>query len=217
MAYDPANPFSVLMSGAERTYNHLPNQQYAAFNYAYNPYADNGNGITGQHQLLTTNNQGALRVDIGTGVNIQATITGLEVQLDNVTVTGGNINATIINSAPIAVTGTVNPTVWQKAKTAGYVSTFNVSASACVVNKVQGFTKTTTQPSYVMLFDLAATPTAGANPDFVVAVQTNNNYFLDLAEAGVAFTNGLQIVSSSTPDVYTSIGTPDFICSVVYK
>jgi hypothetical protein len=219
MAYNPANPFAILMSGAERTFNHLPNQQYAAFNYAYNPYADNGNGVTGQHQLLTTNDQGALRVDIGTGIQISATV-------DDIAITGGQIN--VIGFSTLtgqvaqlqvsvdAIADTVT-TKWQKVKTTGYVDTFNASATPKLVNKVQGYTKTITQPSFIQLFDSATTPTAGAVPDFVITVQTTNNWFLNLAEEGVEFTAGLQIVNSSTPDVYTALGAPDFIASAVLK
>lgn len=188
--YNPANPYSTLLSGGNRTFNLIPNQQYASFNYAYNPnYVNNDiatNPITGQHQLMTTDTVGALRVGLDTGSQIN------------------------VNIAQMA-------SKWQKVKTTGYVATFSASATPCLVNKVQGFTKTSTQPSYIQLFDSATTPVAGANPDFVVAVQSNNNYFLDLAEAGVEFLNGLQIVNSSTPDVYTAIGASDFIASIVLK
>jgi hypothetical protein len=202
MAFDPANPFDFMFSGGNRSYNKVGDSKQTTFGQVFNPYYVNG-GISGQWQPATTNNQGALRVDIGTGVSIAATFTG------------GNV--TVVNSAPIPVTGTVTAATWSKTKTVGYVATFSASAVPCVVNKVQGFTKTTVQPSYLQLHDSAATPSAGATPDFVVAVQSNNNFFADLAEAGVTFTNGLQVVNSSTADIYTAIGASDFICSVVYK
>lgn len=204
MAFDPANPFDYMFSGGNRSYNKVGDSKQTTFGQVFNPYYVNG-GISGQWQPATTNNQGALRVDIGTGISVTA----------NATFTGGNV--TVVNSAPIPVTGVVTSATWLKTKTVGYVATFSASAVPCVVNKVQGFTKTSTQPSYIQLHDSASTPAAGANPDFVVAVQSNNNFFVDLAEAGVTFTNGLQVVNSSVPDIYTAIGASDFICSAVLK
>lgn len=204
MSFAPANPFDFMFSGGNRSYNKVGDTKQTNFNQVFNPYYVNG-AISGQWQPITTNAEGALRVDIGTGITVVA----------NATFTGGNV--TVVNSAPIAVTGTVTSATWQKTKTIGYVGTFNAASSAVVVNKVQGFTKTSTQTSFIQLFDSAATPAPGANPDFVVAVQTNNSWFIDLAEAGVSFALGLQIVNSSTPDVYTAVGAADFIASVVYK
>lgn len=224
--YTPANPFDFLMSGGFRSYNKTPDKQQS-FMYAFNPYYDNGNGQTGQLQYLTTNNQGALRVDIGTGINISANITGLAVTVSNpIAVTGGQIDVNgfstltgqvaVIQTQLASLTGTVS-SKWQKTKTAGYATVYGAITGSLLVNKVQGYTKTVVQPSFIQLFDAAAAPVPGAIPDFIVSVQTVNNWFIDLAEAGVQFNNGLQIVNSSTPDVYTALGASDFIANVVYK
>lgn len=241
MSYAPANPFSNMFSGGNRSYNSMDTKS-VSFGQVFNPHYVNGT-ISGQWTPITTNDQGAIRVDIGTGINISATVTGVTVNIPPSTAVTGFVNVTgqvaitnpivpvsgvvqaNITNAVVAVSGAVQATVvgtvtaatWGKVKSAGYVATFSASAVPVIVNKVQGFTKTNTQPSFIQLFDAAATPSAGANPDFVVAVQTNNNFFVDLAEAGVVFTNGLQIVSSSTADVYTAIGASDFIVSAIIK
>ncbi len=233
MAYNPANPFAYLMSGAERTFNHLPNQQYAAFNYAYNPYADNGNGITGQHQLLTTDNQGALRVNIGTGINISANVTGVTVNIPpstavtgTVAITGqvaitnpivpvsGIVQANITNPV-VAVTGTVNPTAWQKVASSGYVGTFSPLASAALVNKINGISKAGATSSFILVYDGATG--AGAFPVASVATQGAQNWFLDLAEAGVQFNTSLTIVNSTDAISPVASGPADFFASVIYR
>lgn len=226
MSYNPANPFDFMFSGGNRSYNKVGDQKQTVFNQVFNPHYDNGAGISGQWQPITTDDQGALRVNIGTGINVTATITGLTMALDNVAVTGGNIDvngfSTLtgqvaqLQTAVNTLTGTVS-SKWQKIKTAGYATVFGAVTGNHLINKVQGYTKTTTQPSYIQLFDSSVAPINGAIPDFIVSVQTVNNWFIDLAEAGVEFTNGLQIVNSSTPDSYTALGASDFIASVVYK
>lgn len=226
MPYSPANPFDTLFSGANRSYNGMDTKQ-VGFNQAYNPYYSNGsssNPITGQWQPITTDSQGAIRVNIGTGITVS--VTGVETIVGNVAVTGGQIDVNGFSTLTgqvaqlqvqvAALTGTLT-SKWQKSKTAGFATVYGAVTGNVLINKVQGFTKTSAQPSYIQLFDTGVAPSAGSTPDFVVAVQTNNNYFLDLAEAGVQFNNGLQVVNSTTPDVYTALGAADFTSSVVYK
>lgn len=254
MAYNPANPFAYLMSGAERTFNHLPNQQYAAFNYLYNPYADNGHGITGQHQLFTSNDQGALRVDIGTGIQLSASITGVTVNIPPstavtgvVNVTGqiaitnpllavsGAVQATVVNALAItgsvatnlaAVTGQLaaisaqmavltGATSWQKVASSGYVGAFSPLASAALVNKINGISKAGATSSFVLVYDGATG--AGAFPVASVTTQPGNNWFIDLAEAGVQFNSSLVIVNSTDAINPVASGPADFFASVIYR
>lgn len=213
-----------MLSGGFRSYNGAPvNSQ--SMSYALNPYYRDDRGHTGQFQPLTTNNQGALRVDIGTGVNIAATITGLEVQLDNVAITGGQINvigfSTLtgqvaqLQTAVNALTGTLT-SKWQKVKNAGYATVYSPITGGCLVSSLQGYSKTSTVPSFIQVFDSATVPATGSNPDFVVATQPNN-YFLNLPDAGVEFANGVTVVNSSSADVYVPYGTADFLTTLVYK
>lgn len=218
MSYNPANPFDFLFSGANRSYNKVGAQNQSSFGLVYNPFYDNGAGVTGQWQPITTNNQGALRVDIGTGIQISATV-------DDIAITGGNINVNgfdvltgqvaQLQVAVNTLTGTVS-SKWQKAKTAGFAEVYGAHTGSCLVNKVQGYSKTSTIPSFIMIFDKATAPTPGDVPDFVVATQPNN-WWINLAEAGVEFVNGLQIANSSDAAVYTPYGAQDFIANVVYK
>jgi hypothetical protein len=136
-------------------------------------------------------------------------------QLEAIGTSGVAYQAAISGSTAILATEATNR--WQKAKTNGYSTVFNVSNVPTLVNKVQGYTKTTLQPSFIQLFDTGSAPAVGSVPDFIISVQTTNNWFLNLAEAGVQFNNGLQIVNSSTPDTYTPLGASDFIANVVYK
>lgn len=136
-------------------------------------------------------------------------------QLESIGTSGVAYQAAISGQAAVLVTEATNR--WQKTKTNGYATVFGAITGSTLINKVQGYTKTITQPSFIMLFDTNAIPATGSVPDFIVSVQTENNWFLNLAEAGVQFNNGLQIVNSSTPDVYTPIGASDFIANVVYK
>ncbi len=233
MAYNPANPFAILMSGAERTFNHLPNQQYASFNYAYNPYADNGNGITGQHQLLTTDNQGALRVNIGTGINISANVTGVTVNIPPSTAVTGVVNVTgqialtnpivpvsgivqaNITNPVVAVTGTINPTAWQKVGSSGYVGSFSPLGGAALVNKINGISKVGATSSFILVYDGATG--AGNFPVSSITTQGGQNWFIDLAEAGVQFNSTLTIVNSTDAISPVGSGPADFFCSVVYR
>jgi hypothetical protein len=202
-----ANPFQHMFSGGNRSFNTVPNHNHASPHmvYGFNPHY-NVNGVTGQWQPVTTTDAGALRVDIGTGVQISATVDGFS------TLTG---QVAQLQTAVNTLTGTVS-SKWQKAKTPSYSSTFTAVSAPCLVNKILGYSKTVQPESFIQIFDSASTPSAGAVPDFVAATQTNN-FYLDLAEAGVEFVNGVTIVNSSTADVYTPYGSPDFTASVVYK
>lgn len=205
MAYSPANPFDYLMSGGFRSYNGVPSKQ-DAFSYAFNPFYDNGKGQTGQMQLMTLTNQGALRVDVGSGITVNATFTGGPV--------------TIQNTAPIPVSGVVQATVviptYQKVSSSGYVSTFSPLSGPCFVNKINGISKTSAQPSWIQVYD---GPTGAGNfPVASVSVGTNNNWFLDLAENGVAFANGLTLVNSLDGVTINQSGLgADFFATVVYR
>ncbi len=232
MAYNPANPFANLMSGAERTFNHLPNQQYAAFNYVYNPYAVNG-GITGQHQLMTTNDQGALRVDIGTGINISANVTGVTVNIPPSTAVTGVV--TVVGQ--VAVTGSVasnldvvtgqlaaiqtqmatltGATKWNKVASSGYVGAFAPLAASALVNKINGISKANATSSFILVYDGATG--AGNFPVASVATQPGNNWFIDLAEAGVQFNTNLTIVNSTDAISPVASGPADFFASVIYR
>ncbi len=225
MAYDPANPFDNLMSGGFRSYNGAPaNTQ--SMSYAFNPYYRDDKGHTGQLQLLTLNNEGALRVDIGTGISISANITGLGVTVNNpIAVTGGQIDVNGFSTltgqvaqlqvAVDSLTGTIS-SKWQKTKTAGYADVYGALTGNCLVSTIQGYSKTSTIPSFIQVFDSATVPATGSNPDFVVATQTNN-FFVNLPDAGVEFMQGVQIVNSSSADSYVPYGSADFVSSLVYK
>lgn len=221
------------MSGAERTFNHLPNQQYAAFNYLYNPYADNGHGITGQHQLFTSNDQGALRVDIGTGINISANVTGVTVNIPPSTAITGVVNITgqiaitnpiipvsgivqaNITNPVVAVTGTINSTAWQKVGSSGYVGVFSPLGGAALVNKINGISKIGATSSFILVYDGATG--IGAFPVASITTSPGNNWFLDLAEAGVQFNNVLTIINSMDAISPVSSGPADFFVSVIYR
>lgn len=219
MAYDPANPFDVQFSGGNRSYNKADTKQ-TSFGQVFNPHYFNGsvnNPITGQWQPITTNEAGAIRVDIGTGIQINATV-------DDIAITGGQINvigfSTLtgqVNTLIAAVATLTGSTQWSKTRTAGFASVYGAVTGSVLVNKVLGYSKTATVPGFIQLFDLAAAPTPGAIPDAMIAVQNTNNWFVDLAENGVRFNNGLQVVNSLTPDTYTSTAVADFTCTVIFK
>ncbi len=229
MAYNPANPFQDMFSGGNRSYNQAPSKE-SSFGLAFNPYYVAG-AQSGQWQPITTNDQGALRVDIGTGISISANISGLSVTVGNVAVTGGQIGITgdvTVNGfstltgqvaqlqvAVDALTGTLT-SKWQKTKNVGFASVYGAVTGSALVNKIQGYSQTTDVPSFIQVFDSATAPNSGDAPDFVVSVQ-KNNWFIDLAEAGVEFTQGVQVVNSVTPDIYLGGSTEDFIASVIFK
>lgn len=150
--------------------------------------------------------------------DFSASISGVTVNttaLETIATSGVAFQAAISGQTATLVTEAT--TRWQKTKTNGYVGLFSAITGVTLINKAQGYTKTTTQPSFLMLFDTGSAPVAGSVPDFVASVQATNNWFLDLAEAGVQFNHGLQIVNSTTADVYTPVGASDFTASVVYK
>ncbi len=229
MAYNPANPFSNLMSGAERTFNHLPNQQYAAFNYAYNPYAVNGE-ITGQHQLLTTDDQGALRVNIGTGINISANITGVTVNVPSSTAVTGVVNVTgnvnvegfstltgqisVLQNQVASLTGVV-AAKWQKVSSSGYVGSFSPVSGPSLINKINGVSKQGATSSFILVFD--GNTGASNFPVASISTQAGNNFFIDFAEAGVQFNTNLTIVNSTDAISPVNSGPADFFASVIYR
>lgn len=104
---------------------------------------------------------------------------------------------------------------WKKVSSSGYVSSFSPTVGAHLVSRVMGISKTTVNPGYVLLYD---GPTGVGNfPVASVAVNQNNNWFLDFAEAGVQFNNGLTVVNSSDGVSPIQYGTPDFFATVIYK
>lgn len=236
MPYSPANPFDYLMSGGFRSYNGVPSKQ-DAFIYGFNPQYDNGKGQTGQMQLLTLTNQGALRVDVGTGISINASFSGLSISVGNVAVTGvtnvtgqvaitnpvlavtGNVQASLTGNVPVQVVNAiaVTGTSWQKVSSSGYVSLFApLSATSCLVNKIQGISKTSTQPSWIQVYDGATG--AGCFPVASVPTLQNNAWFIDLAEAGVAFSSGVTIVNSTDGVLLQQAGlSADLFATVVWK
>lgn len=152
--------------------------------------------------------------DFASNVSISG-VTVNTTALEQIASSGVAYQAATSGQTAILVTEATNR--WQKTKTNGYVGVFSAITGNCLINKAQGYTKTTAQPSFLMLFDTGSIPAAGSVPDFTAAVQTTNNWYLDLAEAGVQFNYGLQIVNSTTADVYTPVGASDFTASVVYK
>lgn len=249
MPYSPANPFDLLFSGGNRSYNKFLDKQQV-FTYGFNPAYDNGNSLTGQWQPFTMDNAGALRVNIGTGISISASVTGVNVTVPSstavtgvVAVTGG---VTILNpSLPvqvvnaIAVTGQLASDIgtvtgqlsalqisvnlltgmvrWQKTKTAGYVTGSTAVANSCLLNKVMGYSNTAQAQAFVQVFDSATIPATGSTPDFSTNVQPGQNWFIDLAENGVVFSNGVTVVQSSSPIQYVPYAAADFTVSTIYK
>lgn len=205
MSYSPANPFDYLMSGGFRSYNAVPSKQ-DTFVYAFNPYYDNGNGKTGQMQLMTTDNQGALRVNVGTGISVSASLTG------------GSV--TVNNTAPIPVSGvfqaTVNPTTFSKVSSSGYVSSFSPLSGPSVVSKIQGISTGISQPQFILVYDGATG--AGNFPVASVPTQPNNAWFIDLSENGVAFNSGIVVTNSTNGISVTQAGLgPDFFSTIIYR
>lgn len=254
MPFVPANPYESFFSGqGRRSYNNMPDTKQASFGYVFNPSYDNGNGLTGQFQPLTSDNQGALRVNIGTGINIAATITGISVSANSiVAVTGfvnvtGNINLTnpllavsgvvqanitnstlstnptgvvlnsisgqlvTLNTAIASLTGTISNR-WQKVVTTGYANLFTPITGRCLINKVNGYSKTPLAPGFIQMIDGFAT---GINP-ISLAVQSGSNYWYEFADDGVEFSNGFAMWNSSDP-INVQTGLADFTAQVIFK
>lgn len=231
--YTPANPYDVQFSGANRSYNKVGAQNQTNFNMVYNPFYQTDAGITGQWQPITTDNQGALRVTIGTGLQISASITGVTVNIPPstavtgvVNVTGqiaitnplvavsGAVQATITNPV-VAVTGTINSSVWQKVASSGYVGVFSPLAAPALVNKINGLSKAGATSSFILVYD--GVTGAGNFPIASIGTQPGANWFIDLAEAGVQFNTNLTIINSTDAITPVNSGPADFFATAVYR
>lgn len=135
-------------------------------------------------------------------------------QLEDIGTSGVQFQAAISGQTATLVTEATNR--WKKVNSSGYVSSFSPLANGALVSKILGYSNTATIPSFILVFDRPTVPATGSAPDFVCATQPNN-FFLNLAEAGVQFNSGLTLVNSSSPVVYVPYGQSDFTCSAIWK
>lgn len=148
--------------------------------------------------------------------DFSASISGVTVNttaLETITTSGVAFQAAVSGQTATLVTEATNR--WKKVSSSGYVSSFSPTVGSHLVSKVQGISKTTVNPGYILVYDGATG--AGNYPVASVAVSQNNNWFIDFAEAGVQFDNGLTIVNSSDGISPVQYGTPDFFTTVIYK
>jgi len=254
MSYDPRN----------RYFGTIANTQHwqPAGGYVFSSdivITGNGKPVTGAWIPTTATSDGRILVDIGTGIQISASITGVSVTVDNtvliaqgqtgiayqagisgqlsngIAVTGGQIavpsvvNAissgnsllstvtgqiAVLNTAVASLTGTVSSR-WQKSSSNGYVSSFNPVTGHCLVSKVQGYSKASPFPAHILLYD--GSSGAGNYPAFSVPTTSGSSWFIDLAEQGVEFASGVNLINSSDAVLNVPYGTNDFFASVVYK
>lgn len=149
--------------------------------------------------------------------NVHVDVTGLEVNVGSVAVTGNPqvTDSTVANllSGISGQLATQSAARWQKVSSTGYVQAFRPISGRCLINKVNGYSKTSAGVNFLQFFD--NTGQVGA-PIMPLAVQSGANFFYDLAEDGVEFFNGFSVGNSSDP-VSIATGSADFIVTVVYK
>jgi hypothetical protein len=133
--------------------------------------------------------------------------------LETIATSGVAFQAAVSGQTATLVTEATNR--WKKVSSSGYVSSFSPTVGSHLVSKVQGISKTTVNPGYILVYDGATG--AGNYPVASVAVSQNNNWFIDFAEAGVQFNDTLTLVNSSDGVTPVQYGTPDFFATVVYK
>lgn len=114
-----SNPFIPFFSGGNRSYRAVSSQNNTTFNYGFT----SGSDFTGWIPL-TLNDQGALRVDAG-NISVSAAFTG------------GNV--TVVNTAPIPVSGNFNTsvTVGDIAVTGGNINVNNFNVLTGQVAELQ--------------------------------------------------------------------------------
>lgn len=197
------NPYNIYFSGQNRTYN-APIGHSEGMNYAFTT----GQGITGWTPMTLTP-EGALRVDAG-NISVSASVTG-GLDINGFSSLTGQVAQ--LQSAVNSLTGTVS-SKWQKISTNGYQQYLALTGHL-LVSKIQGYSNITgaNQENFIQIYDNTIQT---GNPFQSIITISRQNWFIDLAEGGVEFVNGLYAATSSDP-VLPAPDESSMFCSIVYK
>lgn len=232
-----SNPFQPLFSGGNRSFNQGFNHQHANPVFGYS--MQTGVGFTGWVPNTLTD-EGRLRVDAG-NISVSSTFTGGNVNIINtepipvsgnfsttitigdIAVTGGNINinnfdiltgqVSQIQTSLNNLTGTIS-SKWQKISTNGYSQNLIITGHL-LASKINGYNNITGnyQENFIQIFDDVVQT---GNPINTIIAVSRQNWFIDLAEGGVEFYNGLTLSTSFDP-ILSQTGDNTMFASVIYK
>lgn len=233
-----ANPFQPLFVGGNRSYNATFGQQNGGPTFGMT--FSTGSAYPSGQWIPVTSTDNGLRVDIGS-TQVSATLTSGNVNVVNtapipvsgmfsttvtvgdIAVTGGNINVnnfdvltgqvSQIQTSLNSLTGTIS-SKWQKVSTNGYQQSI-ILTGHILLSKANGYSNYTgsNQENFVQLYD--ATFQTG-NPVSSIITISRQNWFIDLAEGGVEFFQGVVLATSSDP-ILPQTGDSSMFASLIYK
>ncbi len=188
-----------------------PNKGSPAFPHIW----DDSLGVSGKWRPYSTADGANINITGGLNVNVtgidevvaQQVITNRLIESGNSTLTG------ILQQLKDGGGTGGGPNYFKKASSTAFVQKFQAYNGKCAVTKVNGYSKTATDTSFIQIYDgLDQTGLPVAN----LIVQSGNNFYYEFGDGGVVFDNGITVANSTDP-IGIVTGAADFFVTVFYK